>query len=179
MRFDSVKKLKGEAFRRLTGVQRSTIEDMVGLLFAAKRRQKAAGGKPNTLCIEDQLLEKSTRRILCIAHGNGRRHDRLFKRSKVRLHPNTRAVIDSGYQGLQRVHAKTNMPKKRSKKNPLSASDKAKNRDISSERVPCENVIAMLKRFKIIADRYRNRRRRFGLRFFLIAAIYNKELQLP
>jgi hypothetical protein len=36
----------------------------------------------------------------------------------------------------------------------------------------------MLKRFKIIADRYRNRRRRFGLRFFLIAAIYNMELKL-
>jgi DDE superfamily endonuclease len=56
------------------------------------------------------------------------------------------------------------------------ATDKVKNRAISSERVPCENVIAMLKRFKIIADRYRNRRRRFGLRFFLIAAIYNMEL---
>ncbi len=36
----------------------------------------------------------------------------------------------------------------------------------------------MLKRFKIIADRYRNRRRRFGLRFFLIAAIYNMELKV-
>jgi hypothetical protein len=35
----------------------------------------------------------------------------------------------------------------------------------------------MLKRFKIIADRYRNRRRRFSLRFFLIAAIYNIELK--
>jgi hypothetical protein len=34
------------------------------------------------------------------------------------------------------------------------------------------------KRFKIIADRYRNRRRRFGLRFFLIAAIYNMELKV-
>jgi Helix-turn-helix of DDE superfamily endonuclease len=56
MRFDSVKELKGEAFRRLTGVQRSTFEAMVALLFAAKRAQKAAGGKPNTLCIEDQLL---------------------------------------------------------------------------------------------------------------------------
>jgi hypothetical protein len=33
MRFDSVKKLKGEAFRRLTGVQRSTFEDMVGLPY--------------------------------------------------------------------------------------------------------------------------------------------------
>jgi len=69
------------------------------------------------------------------------------------------------------VHANTAMPKKRSKKNPLAATDKARNRATSSERVPCENVIAMLKRFKIIADRYRNRRRRFGLRFFLIAAI--------
>jgi DDE superfamily endonuclease len=63
-------------------------------------------------------------------------------------------------------------------KNPLSATDKARNCAISSERVPCENVIAMLKRFKIIADRYRNRRRRFGLRFFLIAAIYNMELKV-
>jgi hypothetical protein len=56
MRFDSVKGLKGEAFRRLTGVQRSTFEAMAAVLFAAKRRQKAAGGKPNMLCIEDQLL---------------------------------------------------------------------------------------------------------------------------
>ncbi len=29
---------------------------MAALFFAAKRRQKAAGGKPNMLCIEDQLL---------------------------------------------------------------------------------------------------------------------------
>lgn len=56
MRFDSIKKLKGEAFRRLTGVQRATFAEMAALLSAAKRVQKAAGGKPNTLCIEDQLL---------------------------------------------------------------------------------------------------------------------------
>jgi IS5 family transposase len=123
-------------------------------------------------------VEKSTRRILCLAHDKGRRHDFwLFKTSKVHLHPETKAVVDSGYQGLQRAHANTAIPKKRSKKNPLSATDTARNRAISCERVPCENVIAMLKRFKIIADRYRNRRRRFSLRFFLIAAIYNIELK--
>jgi IS5 family transposase len=122
-------------------------------------------------------VEKSTRRILCLAHDKGRRHDfRLFKTSKLHLHPETKAVVDSGYQGLQRAHANTAIPKKRSKKNPLSTTDKAKNRDISSERAACENV-ATIKRFKIIADRFRNRRRRFGLRFFLIAAIYNMELQ--
>jgi hypothetical protein len=56
MRFDSVKELKGEAFRRLTGVQRRTFDAMAAVLLAAKRKQKAAGGKPNSLSIEDQLL---------------------------------------------------------------------------------------------------------------------------
>jgi hypothetical protein len=39
-----------------------------------------------------------------------------------------------------------------------------------------ENIIGGLKRLKIINDRYRNRRKRFGLRFNLIAAIHNMEL---
>ncbi|KJV50705.1 putative transposase [Orientia tsutsugamushi str. Karp] len=34
----------------------------------------------------------------------------------------------------------------------------------------------MLKRFKIIADKYRNRRKRFGLRFNLISGIYNFDM---
>lgn len=94
----------------------------------------------------------------------------------MKLHPKSKALIDSGYQGLQKIHANTAMPKKRSKKQPLTKEEKAQNKRISSQRVPVENVIAHVKRFKIIADRYRNRRKRFGLRFNLIAAIYNQEL---
>lgn len=61
-------------------------------------------------------------------------------------------------------------------KNPLTKEDKKKNRELSSERASNENVIGMLKRFKSIADRYRKRRKRFGLRFNLIAGIYHFEL---
>ena len=71
---------------------------------------------------------------------------------------------------------KTKMPKKKSKKHPLTKEMKKNNRLISRDRVINENVIGMLKRFKIIADRYRNRRKRFGLRFNLIAGIYNYEI---
>jgi DDE superfamily endonuclease len=85
-------------------------------------------------------------------------------------------LTDSGYQGLQKLHAKTQMPKKRSKKNPFTEEDKKNNRQLSSDRVLNENVIGSLKRFKIISDRYRNRRKRFSLRFNLIAGIYNLEL---
>ena len=69
------------------------------------------------------------------------------------------------------------MPKKKSKKNPLTKEEKKNNRKLASDRVVNENVIGMLKRFKIIADKYRNRRKRFGLRFNLIAGLYNWELK--
>ena len=68
------------------------------------------------------------------------------------------------------------MPKKKSKKNPLSMDDKKQNQQLSSQRVLNENVIGAIKRFKIVSDRYRNRRKRFALRFNLIAAIYNMQL---
>jgi hypothetical protein len=58
----------------------------------------------------------------------------------------------------------------------LSREDIKSNKELSKERIGNENVIGMLKRFKIVADRYRNRRKRFGLRFNLIAGIYNYEV---
>jgi hypothetical protein len=46
---------------------------------------------------------------------------------------------------------------------------------VSSQRVLNEFVIGLIKRFKFVSDRYRNRRKRFGLRFNLIAGICNYE----
>ena len=102
----------------------------------------------------------------------------LFKESKTHIHPDIRVITDTGYQGIQKIHLKSELPKKKTKKAPLTKEDKKNNQALASERVLNENVIGMLKRFKIIADKYRNRRKRFGLRFNLIAAIYNLELHL-
>ncbi|WP_416635896.1 transposase family protein [Wolbachia endosymbiont of Nasonia giraulti] len=66
----------------------------------------------------------------------------------------------------------------RMKKSPLIKEKKVENRELASKRVVVENVIGLLKRFKIIADRYRNRRKRFGLRFNFIAGIHNFELSI-
>jgi len=78
---------------------------------------------------------------------------------------------------MQKIHQKTMIPKKKSKRDPLKKADKLNNKKISAERVLNEHIIGSLKRFKIIADKYRNRRRRFGLRFNLIAGLYNFELE--
>lgn len=115
--------------------------------------------------------------MLCTDFSNGKRHDfRLFKESRVRFKKETALLTDTGYQGVQKIHANSQLPKKKTKKAPLTKEDKKSNRELSSIRAVNENVIGMLKRFKIIADKYRNRRKRFGLRFNLIAAIYNYEL---
>jgi DDE superfamily endonuclease len=100
----------------------------------------------------------------------------LYKESKIHIAFNIKALTDTGFLGLQKIHSNTAMPKKSSKKNPLTKEDKKKNRELSAERALNENVIGLVKRFKIIADRYRNRRKRFGLRFNLLAGIHNFEL---
>lgn len=41
-----------------------------------------------------------------------------------------------------------------------------------------EHVNRRLKIWRILAERYRNRRKRFGLRFNLLAGLYNYELAL-
>jgi hypothetical protein len=123
------------------------------------------------------VVDKKTTKIICTETANGKRHDfRLLKESGLHFHERTKILTDTGYLGLQKTHSNTFMPKKKSKKNPLTPDDKRQNRELSSQRVLNEHVIGKLKRFKILADKYRNRRKRFGLRFNLIAGICNYDL---
>lgn len=87
-----------------------------------------------------------------------------------------KVLVDSGYQGIKKIHPNAALPKKNTKKNPLSKQDRKDNHQISSERVLVENVIRKVKIFRIMAEKYRNRRKRFTLRLNLIAGIINYEL---
>ena len=55
-KYEKIKKLIPEDFRRLTGVTPKTFNKMVLTLNEAEKKQKARGGKPNRLKIEDRLL---------------------------------------------------------------------------------------------------------------------------
>ena len=70
------------------------------------------------------------------------------------------------------------MVDKKSKKNPLTKADKKQNHRLSSSRVVIENVIRDINIFRIIAEKYRNRRKQFGLRFNLIAAVFNLNINV-
>lgn len=125
------------------------------------------------------VVDKKTKKVICTAFSNGKKHDfKLFKESKVRWTKERSGLTDSGCTGIKKLQSNTRLPKKSSKKKPLTKEEKKLNQLISSERVVNENVIGSLKRFKIVSDRYRNRRKRFGLRFNLIAGIHNFEIKI-
>jgi hypothetical protein len=66
------------------------------------------------------------------------------------------------------------MPIKKKKKLPLINVEKQHNKTIGKIRVVIEHINRQLKTFRILSERYRNRRKRFGLRINLIAAIVNR-----
>lgn len=85
-------------------------------------------------------------------------------------------MADTGYLGINKEHLNSEIPLKSSKYHHLSKIEKVMNKELSSKRIFVENVIGCVKKFRILSDKYRNRRKRFGLRFNLIAGIYNFEL---
>ncbi len=116
-------------------------------------------------------------KILATAFCAGKIHAlKLFHKSRAGIAAKTLCLADSGYQGITKAHALSQMPKKRSKHHPLTKEQKQENHDLSRRRIRIEHIFGRLKTFEILAERYRNRRKRFALRFNLIAAIYNREL---
>ena len=68
-------------------------------------------------------------------------------------------------------HAQTELPYKRRKGQPLGEDEKEYNRALSRIRVKVENVIGRLKVFRVLGERYRNKRRRYGINVNIIAGI--------
>ena len=120
------------------------------------------------------LVNLKNGEIICLAFASGRKHDfRLFRDSRIHVRAETLLEADTGYQGLAQLHANSLLPKKRSKNHPLTKQQRKENREISRKRIFVEHAIRFVKRFRILSERYRNRRKRFSLRFSLIAGICN------
>ena len=124
------------------------------------------------------IADGATRRVICTTQGRGQVHDfALYRRSQIEPHESLEVLADSGYQGLQKLHEKSRTPRKKPPRAELSAEQKQSNRELSRRRVVVEHVIRSLKIFRILAERYRNRRQRFAARFNLIAGLHNYELR--
>ena len=136
-------------------------------------------GKKKCHTIKNQvIINGETLEIIAVAEAKGRTHDfELFKRSRTQIAPHINNCSDTGFIGIDKLHANSTLPKKSSKKHELTALERLRNTIISSARIVIEHVNGALKRFKILANRYRNKQKKHALRFTLIAELYNANLR--
>lgn len=140
-----------------------------------KSKQKPYySGKKKRHTLKTQIRTTLGGKIIHISKSRpGSVHDFSLYKEGDPLPRGSKVYVDGGYQGIQKLNPNTELPFKKSKNNPLKADDKVYNRALSRIRVKIENVFAQLKVFKILSDRYRNKRKAYNLKFKIIAGIVN------
>jgi hypothetical protein len=115
--------------------------------------------------------------IIDVREGRGKEHDfNLYKRTiGAQVHEAISVYADLGYLGIKGFHAKSKIPRKASKKHPLTEKDKAYNKRLAKKRVIVEHINAKIKTFKSMSYPYRNHCKRHLLRVSLICGIINYE----
>ncbi len=143
-----------------------------------KKQKKSYSGKKKAHTFKVQaIIHYKTQQILSLCGCHGAIHDfKLFKRHLNQIPMGAFILVDKGYQGIDTVYSNSLLPLKANKGGNLHSELKKYNREINKRRIGIEHVFGSLKTFKILAERYRNRGKRLGLRFNLIAGIYNLEL---
>jgi len=124
------------------------------------------------------IIDRKTEQIISTELYNGKAHDLTMFKQTTRVSPSILIIGDSGYRGIQKVHKNTQLPIRHKADiekltEEQKSTRKATNKKIASIRMKIEHVIGRIKRFKIVAERYRNRLKRLLLRFNLICGFVN------
>ena len=174
---------------RVTGIKKDRTlkqDDLEILLIDAteqrierpvREQRKFYSGKKKCHTIKTEIQVTEEGRIVAVSKPHpGAVHDMEVRRRGPPLPGSSRAYVDSGYQGLQKQHQQTELPYKRQKGKPLTKDEKEYNHALSRIRVKVENIIRRLKIFRILCERYRNKRRGYGIKINIIAGIVNLKM---
>lgn len=147
-----------------------------------RTRKRYHSGKKSAFTLKTQIMTDRRGAILHVSHPvPGRRHDyAYFQETLVPRwlsgHPEITAYADRGYQGVNTDYPDAGMriPIKRSrKKRALTRSEKIRNTKLTKKRIVVEHTIAHLKKFRVLADVYRNAKERYGDLFQSVAYLVN------
>ena len=129
-------------------------------------------GKKKVHTVKNHLVvHTESRRVEYLSETvAGKTHDKkMADEAELTFPTNATIEQDTGFQGYVAENALTIQPKKKPRKQELTIGEKFINRCISSGRVVVENVIAGVKRCRIVKDVFRNWKADFNDLVMLIA----------
>jgi hypothetical protein len=151
-----------------------------------RKRRTHYSGKRKRHTIKTQITVNKAGLILHkTPHARGSRHDySLFKWRCPRLPAEVSLGLDLGYDGVQKDYPEINamVPFKRRspgrgkrgvKAKPLTPEQKEFNQRLASERVVVEHAISRLKKFRIMAQEFRNRLRNYDVMTDIVCGLVN------
>ena len=135
-------------------------------------QRKHYSGKKKRHTLKTEYLITGRGRIVSLsASYPGRHHDLRIRREGPRLPGRARLYGDSAYQRYDREHPNIDFPYKRPKNGALSPNDKIYKAALARFRVAVEHRIGRAKRFRIVAERYRNPRRTHHTKTSIVAGM--------
>ncbi len=143
-----------------------------------KNQEETFSGKKKQHTVKCQLMiDLVSGLIYRIFIAPGSQHDfSLFKETWEDIPEETPIYADSGYQGIEEVHASSYSPYKKPRGGELSDFQKAVNRALAKIRIPIEHLNRKIKTFQIFKQMYRNRLDRFGKQMQIVCGLLNLEL---
>ena len=102
-----------------------------------KKQKRYYSGKKKRHTLKTEIRITRTGRIVHVSKSRrGSMHDFVLHKGEPPIPPNSRAFVDSGYQGLDKMHQATELPYKATKTKPLDKEEKEYNL-----RIPINSII--------------------------------------
>ena len=135
-------------------------------------------GKKKRHTVKNQLTVNKDGYILHKAvHKKGRRHDYdVYKQNHPVIPKQVVTVVDLGYLGMEKDYPDqlSALPyKKKKNQQDLSQEEKEYNKIHSKKRIVIEHTICRLKKFRILADVFRNKLRKYNKVSDIVAGLVN------
>lgn len=150
-------------------IQRSKDKD--------KQRKDYSGKKKRHTRSHLAAVAPSKRVLLLSRAYNGKDHDKGIlnqERWVEHIPDEVKVQGDLGFFGLDNEFVNIEIPHRKPKGGELTQKQKDENKDLASERVVCEHAFAGVKRYRIAADVYRNRKPNFDDRsMFTSVGLWN------
>jgi hypothetical protein len=159
----------------LDGVERPTIRSR-----KPKTQNKHYSGKKKRHTRKNLVLTDKRKILLLTPTKHGKVHDKKMSDKNMlasRIPEEIALLVDTGFQGIQKQHKNTLIPKKKPKGGFLTEVEKEMNRLISSTRISVEHAIGGMKRFRVASELFRNKKGIDDTFMLLSSGLWNLHIQ--
>jgi hypothetical protein len=155
----------------------STEQQQIPRPVDNRRRKMYYSGKKKRHTVKTQLMVNNQGIIIHKTdHKKGRRHDYdIYKRNHPVTPKKVVNVFDLGYLGVEKDFSEqlSSIPKRKKRNLDLSQEEKEYNKNHYKKRIVIEHTICKLKKYRIFADLFRNRLRKYDKVSDIVAGLIN------